>query len=113
MENQFVQKLPNANTVLILGIVSLVMCCCMGVGLIPSIIGLVLANKDSKLYQSNPTGYSGYQNLNTGKVLCIIALVIGVINVLSNLYIWIFVGMDNFQEAMQEFQLQMQQQQQQ
>ncbi len=111
MDTQFTQKLPNSSTVLILGIASLVMCCCWGVGLIPAIIGLVLANKDGKLYQANPTGYTGYQNLNTGKILCIIGLVLGAINLLLNLYISLIYGMDNFQEMLQEFQTQMQQQQ--
>lgn len=110
MDTQFAQKLPNSNTVLILGIVSLLLCCCGGVGLVPAIIGLVLANKDSKIYQANPTGYTGYQNLNTGKTLCIIGIVIGAINLLSNLYIYLIFGMDNFQQLMQDLQIQMQQQ---
>ncbi|WP_435524383.1 CCC motif membrane protein [Chryseobacterium indoltheticum] len=53
------QKLPNATAVLVLGIVSIVGCCCYGVlGLIAGIIGLVLYKKDNALYQSNPTLYS-------------------------------------------------------
>jgi hypothetical protein len=46
------QKLPNATAVLILGIVSIVGCCCYGLpGLIAGIIALVLAKKDGELYR--------------------------------------------------------------
>ena len=41
------QKLPNATAVLVLGILSIVTCCCYGVvGLILGIIALVLAKKE-------------------------------------------------------------------
>ena len=52
MENQ---KLPNATAVLILGIFSILTCCCYGIISISlGAIGLVLANKDAKLYAENP-----------------------------------------------------------
>ncbi|WP_430612374.1 CCC motif membrane protein [Flavobacterium sp. JP2137] len=111
MDQQFTQKLPHSDTVLVLGISSLVMCCCWGVGLIPAIIGLFLAHKSGKLYQANPSGYSGYKNLNTGKVLCIIALILGSINLMINLYITLFFGAENFQQMLQDFQTQLEQQQ--
>lgn len=76
------QKLPNATTVLVLGIVSIVGCCCYGiVGLICGIIGLNLAKKDEALYAANPGNYSDFQNLKTGKILCYIGIA------LSALYI--------------------------
>lgn len=55
------QKLPNATAVLILGIASIITCCCYGVvSIILGIIGLVLANKDLKLYSQNPQEFSNY-----------------------------------------------------
>jgi hypothetical protein len=49
------QSLPYATASLVLGILSIVFCFTYGiVGLIPGIIGLVLAAKDRKLCQSNP-----------------------------------------------------------
>ena len=45
MENQ---KLPNATAVLILGIFSILICCCYGIfSIILGVVALVLANKDT------------------------------------------------------------------
>ena len=64
MENQ---KLPNATAVLILGIFSILTCCCYGIiSIILGAIGLVLANKDAKLYAENPSAYTNYNNLKIG-----------------------------------------------
>ncbi|MCD1116634.1 CCC motif membrane protein [Chryseobacterium turcicum] len=80
------QKLPNATAVLVLGIVSIIGCCCYGIlGLIAGIIGLVLYKKDNALYQANPTLYSDYNNLNTGKILCIIGLILSALYLVLNI----------------------------
>ncbi|ANF51663.1 CCC motif membrane protein [Chryseobacterium glaciei] len=74
------QKLPNATAVLVLGIVSIIGCCCYGVvGIITGIIGLYLYKKDNELYKKNPDLYSDYSNLNTGRILCIIGLILSVL----------------------------------
>ena len=52
-------------------------CWCYGIlGVVLGVIALVLANKDLKLYKSNPGKYSesSYKNLNAGKVTAIIGL---------------------------------------
>lgn len=80
------QSLPNATVVLVLGILSIVFCCCYGIlGLIPAIIALVLSKKDRKLYEMNVSAYtlSSYKNLNAGRVCAIIGLIL---NILSLLY---------------------------
>ncbi|MFD2909436.1 CCC motif membrane protein [Flavobacterium ardleyense] len=77
MENQ---KLPNATAVLILGILSILTCCCYGIiSIVLGVIGIVLANKDVKLYTANPKLYVNYNNLKIGKVLNIIGIVLGAI----------------------------------
>ncbi|OBW42707.1 hypothetical protein AB670_00920 [Chryseobacterium sp. MOF25P] len=99
------QKLPNATAVLVLGIVSIVGCCCYGVlGLIAGIIGLVLYKKDNALYQSNPTLYSDYNNLNTGRILCIIGLILSALYLVLNIGMIATFGWDALsdQELMQE-----------
>ncbi|KFF00455.1 membrane protein [Chryseobacterium formosense] len=99
------QKLPNATAVLVLGIVSIVGCCCYGIlGVIAGIIGLVLYKKDNQLYQSNPTLYSDYNNLNTGRILCIIGLVISVLYLILNVVLIAVFGWDTLsdQQLMQE-----------
>ncbi|KQM37788.1 CCC motif membrane protein [Chryseobacterium sp. Leaf201] len=89
------QKLPNATGVLILGIVSLVTCCCYGiVGLIAAIIGLVLANKDMATYNKNPGQYDNYGNLKTGRILCIIGIVLNILSVIYYIYIISAIGTD-------------------
>lgn len=71
--------LPNASTVLTLGIVSVVLCWCHGiVGLVLAIVALVMANKDLALYNSNPQAYTlhSYSNIKTGRNIAIIGLVL-------------------------------------
>ena len=85
------RKLPNATVVLVLGILSIVTCCCYGIlGLIIGIIALVLYNQDKKLYDQNPSAYSDYSNLNTGRILAIIGLVFKYIIHLYFLFLFIF-----------------------
>ncbi|MEY8759649.1 CCC motif membrane protein [Chryseobacterium tongliaoense] len=80
------QKLPNATAVLVLGIVSIIGCCCYGiVGIITGIIGLSLYKKDNALYQQNPDLYSDYSNLSTGRILCIIGIILSSLNLLANI----------------------------
>lgn len=69
------RKLPNATAVLILGILSIVTCCCYGVpGLIFGGIALYLYAKDMKEYREEPEAYVNYGNLNIGRILAIIGL---------------------------------------
>lgn len=111
--NFMVSKLPNATTVLVMGIISILGCCCYGIiGIVCGIIGLVLAKKDTALYQQNPTAYNNYSNLNTGRILCIIGLVISSIAFISNIVLIAMYGFDGIQEMPQQWIEQMQMQQQ-
>ena len=69
------QPLPNATASLVLGILSIVVCY---LGWILGIIGLVLANKDKRLYNINPNQYSltSYNNSKTGRICSIIGIVL-------------------------------------
>ena len=81
-------NLPNATAVLILGIVSIVTCFCYGiVGFICGIIAIVLAGKDARLYNTDPSRYtpSSYGNLKAGRICAIIGIV------LSALYLLIII----------------------
>lgn len=80
------QQLPNATAVLILGILSIVTCCCYGIfGVAMGGIGLYLSKKDMALYQSNPQAYTNYSNLNTGRILCIIGLILSGISLIFSI----------------------------
>ncbi len=109
-------NLPNATTVLILGIVSILACCCYGLGLIISIIGLILYNKDNKLYKQNPSMYSNYSTLNTGRILCIIGIVFSVLYFVYMFFIIQLFGLETLsdpealQQAVEEYSRQLENQ---
>ncbi len=101
------QPLPNATAVLILGILSIVTCCCYGViGIILSIIALVLSKKDRMLYASNMSFYTegSFKNLNAGRVCAIIGLIL---NILLIVFMGVLIAVLGWatvsdQEALQE-----------
>ncbi len=98
----FKQPLPNSTAVLILGIASIVLNCCIPfVGIICGVIALVLAQKDLKLYNANPDRYdpTSYKNLNAGKITGIIGLVIGAAYILA---FFLFLGTGSFIESYEE-----------
>lgn len=76
VNQSFVEKkpLPNSTAVLVLGILSLIFWCL--IGLILGIIGLVISKEGKTLYEKNPTAYTGYGSLNAGRVLCIIGIIL-------------------------------------
>ncbi|AWM14549.1 DUF4190 domain-containing protein [Flavobacterium sp. NRK F10] len=96
MENQ---KLPNATPVLILGIVSILGCCCYGIlGLISGIVALILAKKDTALYKQSPELYTNYNNLKVGKVLAIIGIILSVIYLLFVIWMIATFGFETLQD---------------
>ena len=98
------RQLPNGTVVLILGILSILTCCCWGIfGLALGIIALVLAKKDLALYAENPELYSNYNNINTGRILAIIGIVLSSIMLLVTIYSKAVIG----DEAMMKMQKEM------
>jgi len=92
MENR---KLPNATAVLVLGILSILLCWCYGIiGLILGIIALAISKKDFTMYNAAPQNFDNYQNLNIGRILAIIGVILSVITII--LFIWVIntIGMD-------------------
>ena len=109
------QALPNATSVLVLGILSIVTCCCYGVvGLILGIIALVLSKKDKALYNLNPSAYTdgSFKNLNAGRICAIIGLVLNILYLLFYIALIVIFGFGILtdQEALKEAILQMQNQ---
>lgn len=90
--------LPNATIVLVLGILSIVTCCCFYglIGLVLSVVALVLSRKDKQNYLANMNYYtlSSYKNLNAGRVCAIIGLILSGIVVLFCIVIAVFFGFD-------------------
>jgi hypothetical protein len=79
-------NLPNASTVLLMGILSIVFSFWYFslVGIIFGFIALVKASGDLKLYAQNPTMYSlsSYNNIKAGRVCAIIGIVVAAIFIL-------------------------------
>lgn len=75
------QKLPHAQSALILGISSIVTaCCCYGIiGAILGVIGLIQANKAIAIFTENSDQYETVSNAKTGKVTSIIGIVLGLL----------------------------------
>ena len=101
------QSLPNATAVLILGILSIVTCCCYGViGLILGIVALVLSKRDRALYAANMSFYTegSFKNLNAGRVCAIIGLILNILMVLCYIILIAMFGWATIsdQEALQE-----------
>lgn len=92
------QKLPNGTLVIILGIASIITCCCYGIiSIILGGVGLFLAKKDTALYQENPNLYKDYNNIQIGKVLSIIGIVLGVLYLIFMLWMVSAIGLENMQ----------------
>ena len=87
--------LPNSTEALILGIVSIPTCCCVGIiGLACGIIAIVLGDKALKLYRANPTAYtsSSYDNANAGKICGIVGTILSAMYVLFLIIYILFIG---------------------
>lgn len=98
------QKLPNSTLILVFGIISIITCCCYGVlGLIFGVIGFVMANKATALYMEAPEQYTGYQNLKTGKILCIIGIVLNVLYLGYVIFLFATLGMEGIMNMNQDF----------
>ncbi len=105
------QPLPNDTLILVFGILSIPICCCCNIffiggvpGLAFGIIALILANKSIALYTSNPNAYllKSYKNVNAGRVLAIIGIVLGGMALISNIISIIMFGFSTDpQEAQQ------------
>lgn len=114
MENNYDGQqipVPNATVILVLGILSIVGCCCYGLpGLICGIIAIVMANNATKLYNAEPERYlqSSLSNVNAGKICAIIGLILSVLSILSMIWYVMYFGLENItnpelmQERMQE-----------
>ena len=92
------QKLPNSTLILVLGILSLISCCCYGIGVILGIVALVLAGTATKTYMANPEIYTGYQNVKVGKILAIIGMILSAIYLGVIIFMYSKYGMHGIME---------------
>lgn len=91
------QRVPlkNSTAVLVLGILSIIGCCFYGIpGLIMGIIALVLASKDSSLYNANPLAYTegSFKNIKAGKVCAIIGVILSSLMTIYFIFLIVLFG---------------------
>ena len=101
-------ELPNATVVLVLGIISIIGCCCYGiVGIICGIIALVMANSATKLYVSDPGKYTegSYKNMNAGKICAWIGLIMSALYIIFMIWLVASIGIAGLSDpaAIQEY----------
>jgi len=90
------QPLPGASTVLTMGIISVVgaLVCCGPFAAIFSIIGLSKAKTAKQMYMENPELYSGYESVNTGRILSYVGLGLSLVMlVIVILYFGVIIAM--------------------
>jgi len=81
--NYIQPPLPNSTAILVLGILSIVLCCGF-VGVILGIIALAMSGKANALYMANPNYYSlsSYKNMKAGKTCAIIGTILSGLSII-------------------------------
>lgn len=85
------EQLPNATTILVMGILSLVLCGI--IGLVCGIIGLNMAGKAKTMYEANPARYTSasFSNVNSGRICSLIGVILSSVGILILIVYLIFV----------------------
>ncbi|MFM2249450.1 MAG: hypothetical protein RLZZ358_377 [Bacteroidota bacterium] len=89
-------ELPNHTAVMILGILSILTCCCYGIpGLIMGIVAISLAASSKKLFQENPENYTSgsLKNLETGRICAIVGISLSAVYFLYVIAMFFIYGM--------------------
>ncbi len=105
------QRLPNDTLILVMGILSIIGCCCYGLpGTIFGIVAVILGTKATKLYKAEPEKYDGYGNVQAGKIMGIIGIVLSILFIIYIVWIIAAIGVEALQdpELLQEKLLEMQ-----
>lgn len=85
-------SLPNATTVLVLGIISLVGCALYGIpGLVCGIIAIILHKKDKAVYLTNPAKYeASFKTSRAGQICGIVGVSLSAAFILFLIVYFIF-----------------------
>lgn len=93
------QQLPNATLVLVMGILSIIGCCCYGLpGVAFGVIAIVLAKKATIVYKEAPENYSGFGNVQAGKIMGIIGIVLSVLFIIYLIWVISYFGWDTLKD---------------
>ncbi len=100
------RKLNNDPLTLIMGIISIPLCCCYSFGIVFGIIGWVTANSAMKEYESDPEAFlpSSYENVKLGKTISIVGTVINGLALLLRIILLILgIAFSDFSDMGTEF----------
>lgn len=92
-DNSGIEQVPNSTPVLVLGILSIIFCWCIGIpGLIMGITGLILGSRSRKIYRAEPGRYSlaSFKNLNAGYICSLIGTILSALYFMLIMIIIIF-----------------------
>jgi hypothetical protein len=73
--DQVKQELKYATLIIVLGILSIPLCCCYGIGLVLSVIALVLSIQQLKIAKQNPDLYYNIGSIKTGQIIAIVGII--------------------------------------
>jgi len=93
------QTLPNSTLVLIMGILSIIGCCCYSLpGLIFGIVAVVVGKKATNTYKMAPENYTGFENVKAGKIMGIIGIVLSILFMLWIIWAISYFGWEALQD---------------
>lgn len=101
------QKLPNATTIIVLGIFGYLCCCFAGTGIIPAGIAFFMARKSEKIYAENPELYDNISQIKTGKIVALVALILSALVLIRWIYVLSTGDWDDIMEQSREMMEQM------
>ena len=92
------KKLPNSAFIYVLSVLSCIICCLGGVGIIPAVISYYLASKSEGIYKMNPDGYDNYGIIKRGKIIAIIGIILNIIVIGITIWTLSTIGWDAWSE---------------
>ncbi|CAM1352570.1 CCC motif membrane protein [Tenacibaculum halocynthiae] len=92
------KQLQYGPLIYILAIVGLPLCCCAGIGIIPSGIAFYIAHTELKKYYEDPESYTNQDSIYTGKIVALVILIINVLYLAYTAYQIYTIGWDNIME---------------
>lgn len=93
------QQIPNGTLVLVMGILSILGCCCYGLpGLVFGIVAVILAGKATNIYKEAPENYTGFGNVKAGKIMGIIGIVLSILMLIYVIWLFTYFGWETMQD---------------
>jgi len=92
------EKLEYEALIFILAIIGLPMCCCAGIGIIPSVIAYFIANNELKKCYDRTEPYTNQNSIYTGKIIALVILILNVLYLIYTFYAIYSIGWDELME---------------